>query len=409
MSRDGIPNSQTAWNTFADELKRIGEKITGPTGARTERERAEGYRYLIRLLAAAHELEMETDPRRPGLARMMTPIRKFKGDGTDTLYHEAKLDASLEYEFEVTRGDDIFFSITVYAHDENGSYYIVDHLIDDDIAWTERNGRPHAHVQLSAARPDGATNWVRLGESRPVMLLRQYFPEFVHAVDAGRYAQGQFEVRCTKGFEAPDHYTDRELAEGLQRILDFVEDAADVSIGLSIFAGLNMIEYEKTQSGRSVDSTHITEGRMVMDEARSDDYTPEQLAAMIDPKLISNNLPGPGIQYRGAWYKLRDDEAIRITGHDVPCRYWSCQILTRYLESGDYRFHRAGINNRQIKLESDGSFTIWASHENPGVDNWICTQGYTSGHIVMRTLLADPLMEAEFGVVKLTDVPSARP
>ena len=92
MSDPDLSLSQTAWNTFADRLKQIGEKITGPTGARTPRERAEGYRYLVRLLAAAHELEMEYDRRHPRLARMMTPIRKFKGDGTDTLYHEAKLD-----------------------------------------------------------------------------------------------------------------------------------------------------------------------------------------------------------------------------------------------------------------------------------------------------------------------------
>ena len=37
-----IPRSQAAWNDFADALKRIGEKITAPTGARGERERAEG-------------------------------------------------------------------------------------------------------------------------------------------------------------------------------------------------------------------------------------------------------------------------------------------------------------------------------------------------------------------------------
>ncbi len=129
-----------------------------------------------------------------------------------------------------------------------------------------------------------------------------------------------------------------------------------------------------------------------------------QLAAMIDPKLIANNLPGPGIQYLGAWFRLRKDEAIRITGRDVPCRYWSCQILTRYLESGDYRHHRVGINNRQVKLSDDGSFVIYASHENPGVDNWISTQGYTNGHILIRTLCADPLMEASFSVVKLGEV-----
>jgi hypothetical protein len=32
--------SQAAWNAFADKLKEVGEKITAPTGAQNERERA---------------------------------------------------------------------------------------------------------------------------------------------------------------------------------------------------------------------------------------------------------------------------------------------------------------------------------------------------------------------------------
>ena len=98
------------------------------------------------------------------------------------------------------------------------------------------------------------------------------------------------------------------------------------------------------------------------------------------------------------------EKAIKIEGKDVPCRYWSCQILTRYLESGDYRYHRVGINNRQVKTSADGSFVIYASHQNPGIDNWISTQGYPNGHILIPTLLADPLMEATFSVVKLGEV-----
>ena len=35
--------SQHAWYRFTGELARIGEKIVGPTGARSPRERAEGY------------------------------------------------------------------------------------------------------------------------------------------------------------------------------------------------------------------------------------------------------------------------------------------------------------------------------------------------------------------------------
>lgn len=404
MSDAPLTPSQAAWNAFADDLKRIGEKITGVTGARNARERAEGYRYLIRLLSAAHQLEMEADRRHPTLARMMTPIRKFKGDGTDTLYHEAKLDERLSYRFEITRGDDIFFSATVYAYDERDAYYIVDDLVDEKIVWSERDGRPFAEIHLSAGRPEGVDNWIELRGARPILFIRQYFPEFAHTTDAGRYRTALLDVACLDDVGIPDHYTEDDLVTGLRRVVDFVEDATDVSIGLSIFAGLNLIEYDESQSGKQVDVTHITDGKMVLDDPRHDEYTPEQLAGMIDPKLVANNLPGPGIQYLGAWFRLADDEAIKIEGKDVPCRYWSCQILTRYLESGDYRYHRVGLNNRQVKLAADGSFVIYACHENPGVDNWVCTQGYENAHILIRTLLADPPMEAGFSVVKIDQI-----
>ncbi len=396
--------SQAAWNDFADRLKEIGEKITGPTGARNARERAEGFRYLIRLISAGHQLEMEIDRRHPTLARMMTPIRKFKGDGTDTLYHEAKLDESLSYRFRVQRGEDLFFSATVYAYDERDAYTIVDNLVDEAIEWEEEEGQPVATIHLSAERPEGVANWIRLEGRRPILFTRQYFEDFVHGTDVGRFRPAVFDIECLSPVERPEPLGEEELARGLQRVIDFVEDATDVSIGLSIFAGLNLVSYEKTQQGQQVDATHITEGKMHLDDERHDEYTPEQLAAMVDPKLISNNLPGPGIQYLGAWFRLREDEAILIQGRDVPCRYWSCQILTRYLESGDFRHHQVGINNRQVKLADDGSFRIYACHENPGADNWISTQGYENGHILIRTLLADPLMEATFSVVKLSEI-----
>jgi hypothetical protein len=397
--------SQAAWNDFADQLKRIGDKITGPTGARTGRERAEGYRYLVRLISAAHQLEMEIDRRHPTLARMMTPIRKFKGDGTDTLYHEAKLDEKLHYRMTLRRGDHIFFSATVYAYDERDAYYIVDTLVDEDIVWEEVGGEQVAEIELGAERRAGAANWIELKGERPILFTRQYYPEFVDATDEGRYRPALMNIECTDDVEPPADLTEEELAAGLGRVTAFIEDATDVSIGLSIFAGLNLITYDKTQSGQRVDVTHIADGKLILDEARDDDHTPEELAQMIDPKLVANNLPGPGIQYLGAWYKLGDDEAIKITGKDVPCRYWSCQLLTRYLESGDYRYHKVGINNRQVKLQDDGTFVIYACKENPGIDNWVSTQGYTNGHILIRTLFADPLMEADFSVIKLDQIP----
>jgi len=403
-SEADLSHSQAAWNRFARELTRIGEKIVGPTGARNARERAEGYRYLVRLLSAAHQLEMDIDRKRPTLARMMTPIRKFKGDGPDTLYYEAKLDENLEYEVYVRRGDDIFFSLTVYAFDENGAYKIVDGLFDHDMVFENVFGEQVAKFHVSAERPEGVANWLRLEGERPILFSREYFPETVLAVDAGRYRPAIMNIECVSDVTPPPVYGEADLEEGLQRVIDFVEDATDVSIGLSVFAGLNLIAHESETGGKRTAMTRIDDGVLIHETESDSEYSAQELAQMIDPRLVANNLPGPGIDYLGAWFKLNPDEAIRISGTDVSCRYWSCQIMTRYLESADFRYGPIGINNRQVKKDEDNAFVIYASAENPGVENWICTQGYGNAHIVFRTLLAQTPMKADFSVVKISDI-----
>jgi hypothetical protein len=345
----------------------------------------------------------------PDLRRMMTPIRKFKGDGTDTMYHEAKLDEELVYKFSLRRGDDLFFSATVYAYDEDDAYYIVDHLIDDDIEWENVFGEQIAEIYLSEKRPERVRNWIELKGKRPILFTREYFEDFVDALDDGRLRGAAMKVECLSEVPKPDAYDEEQLEQGLRKVTDFIEDATDVSLGLSIFIGLNRIEYEGAgdsgSSERKGSMTRIEEGNLVLDEESSEKYTPEELAAMIDPKLVKNNLPGPGIQYIGGTFKLAPDEVIVVEGGDVPCRYWNLQILTRYLESGDFRHHKVGISNRQVVKDADGSFRIYAAADDPGTVNWISTQGYANGQILIRTLLADPLMEATFKVIKAADVP----
>ncbi|MEM9176466.1 MAG: DUF1214 domain-containing protein [Myxococcota bacterium] len=400
-----VSRAQQAWNDFTESLRRIGDKIVAPTGARGERERAEGYRYLLRLISAAHDLEMESDRRFPELKRMMTPIRKFKGDGTDTLYREAKLDENLVYRFTIRRGDDLFFSATVYAYDEADTYYIVDHMIDDDLVWENVFGQQIAEVTLSEKRPDGARNWIELKGRNPILFTREYFDTFVDAIDRGEKRSAAMTLECLSETAPLRHYDEAELEAGLRRVVDFVEDATDVSLGLSIFIGLNRIEYEGT-SERSGSMTRIEQGELVLDEDSSDEYTPEELAAMIDPKLVRNNLPGPGIQYIGGTFKIAPDEVILVEGKDVPCRYWNLQILTRYLESGDFRHYKVGIQRSDVVLDEDGEFRIYAAPADPGTINWITTQGNVHGQILIRTLLADPLMEATFKVIKADDIPA---
>ncbi|MEE8164941.1 MAG: DUF1214 domain-containing protein, partial [Myxococcota bacterium] len=283
------------------------------------------------------------------------------------------------------------------------------HLIDDDIVWDNVFGVRTAEIYLSEKRPDGVHNWIELKGKLPILFTRQYFDDFVDHVDDGQFSPAIMNIECLSEVPPLEHYDEDQLVEGLKRVEAFIEDASDVSIGLSIFIGLNRIEYagggEGEGGARKGSMTRIAEGKIILDEDSSDEHSPEELAAMIDPKLVRNNLPGPGIQYIGGWFKLAPDECIVVEGTDVPCRYWNLQILTRYLESGDTRHYKVGINNEQVVKDADEGFRIYAAAEDPGTRNWISTQGYENGQILIRTLLADPHMEATFKVIKLADIP----
>ena len=402
MTEDQITPGQVAWNHFADELKRVGAKLVGPTGARGPRERAEGYRYLVRLIAAAQELIFEADRARPALVRMFTPTRKFIAEGTDTLYHEAKLDAELAYKMTVRRGDDLFFSVVVYAEDEDGDKFIADDIHDAGIVFEDVDGEQVAEIHVSAERPNGAKNWLKLDGRSPFILTRQYFPEFVTEVDGGKYRQAIMRIERIGDLTPPEEYGEDDLANGLERMAAFMDDTLDSALGISAFVGLNMVAFERTDTS----PTRIgSDGNLVLDDESHQDYSPDDLAEMVDPRVVASNLPAPGIDYVGAMFQLADDEAILIEGKDVPCRYWSAQILTKFLESGDYRYHRVSINNRQVEVDDDGTFRVYASHTNPGVRNWMSTQGYRRGQVVLRTLLAEEDMGAELSVVKLADIP----
>ena len=403
MSNETTP-SQAAWNRFAEQLMEVGEKIVGPIGARSPRERVDGFRYLAALIAGGHELEMEADRAHPVLARAFTPLRSFVGDGPDTLYHDAKLDESLRYEFTIRRGDDIFFSIVVYASDDEGMRSMVSFLIDKDIAFEEDDGEQVARIQISAERPEGATNWLKLEGKQPFIMTRQYFPECVIEVDKGKYRPATMNIECLDDVPPPTQYTVDDLSAGLDRLVAFMHDTVDAGLGVSAIVGMSMIEFESDEHSKP---TRIgADGQLAVEEGEHEEYTPDEIFEMIDPKVVANNLPGPGIGYSGVSFKLADDEAILIEGKDVPCRYWSCQVFDHYLQAGDYRHYPVAINNRQTVYDEDGSFRIYACGENPGVKNWVSTEGRHRGQVVLRTLLAETDLLPEMSVIKIADIPA---
>ena len=59
------------------------------------------------------------------------------------------------------------------------------------------------------------------------------------------------------------------------------------------------------------------------------------------------------------------------------------------MQAYDYSNVQASLNRAQTNLKADGSFRIVIAHENPGVPNWINTQGQLFGLAFWRFMLAE--------------------
>jgi hypothetical protein len=80
-------------------------------------------------------------------------------------------------------------------------------------------------------------------------------------------------------------------------------------------------------------------------------------------------------------------------------------IWNRFIQSFDYRNRNISLNRKQTVLESDGSFRMILAHEDPGVPNWLDTEGRPGGVMFWRFMLPEGEIETpKAQVVKFKDI-----
>ena len=104
-----------AWTTLTAQLTNAAAQVDALTEGRDASERAEGYRFLTRILVAMTEFQVEQDANAPSLVQVMSPIRKFFVDNPDTLYHRATLNPALRYRIHGRRGEELYLAFCLYA------------------------------------------------------------------------------------------------------------------------------------------------------------------------------------------------------------------------------------------------------------------------------------------------------
>ena len=323
-------------------------------------DRAEARRYLAHTLQHGLEAWLECDPARPAFKGFVTPEKKLLGDNPDAKYHTTPVSAQYRYRIRGNVAGATYTSFTVERGTGGGNNSRRTGATLNDTQFEIRPDGSY-EIRVSADRQEGS--WLALDPDAGSISVRHYYErEQSIAADRLHHIPIVIERTDVTGPEPPP--TDESIAAGLRRVATFVRTTVQPP----------MMDSQKTPRWVSL--------------------VPNELPA---PKKDASNedvgFAAVDNVYSMAPFLLKPGEALVVRGRYPRCRFANLVVWNRFMQTLDYRDRRVSINRKQTVLESDGSFRIVLAAENPGVPNWIDTEGRMLGSMFWRFLLPEEEIE----------------
>lgn len=353
--------SGAAWRKFCADLADVGDLILDPTNPSSPVDRAEGYRYLTRLLRMGLEQQIEArDFSFPYFYQLSHPTGKIGADNPDNVYWNARITGEYDYKITIKRGSMAYFSIlsNAFRYHEDGTNACTGKLMDSDINWG-----PDGVAVLIASTRQQPGNWLPLEADSSMLIVRQSY------LDRTSEKPGEFAIERIGGPATPQPLDSGALGAGLNETIIFL---------------------------RGIVGTFLDWSKMF---AQSPNVFPD-----IDQQMFQRGGGATDIYYAHAYWKLAPGEAWVIEATPPECYYWNFQLDNWWMESLDYRFLKVTVNKSTARLEDDGRVMIVVAAEDPGVGNWIDTAGHTEGTALLRWAGATNPVLPTARVVRLQDL-----
>lgn len=351
-----------AWDEFCDELKKVGRHVLRPEVPADPFTRAEGYRYLTRVLRSAFDIFVEhADPEFPVLYRPCDEIVKYGGDDPDKYLQKCVVSGDYDYRIRGQRGTIQSLSfLTQGSNFGQGGTMLPTGFLDTDTLEVDRDGR--FEILVSVREQPG--NWLPMTKDTQALLIRQTFG------DRSTETIADLEIECLGSGETPDPLDPERFATGLSAAVGFLDGTVNLFCDWS----------ERCQA--------------------STNQLPRE-----DPEITRRVGGDPAIAYFNSYWVLREGEALIVELDPVPeCRAWSFQVCNYWMESLDYRYHRTNVNKETARLESDGRVRIIVCATDPGHPNWITTAGHETGTMLFRLTGARQVVQPTTRVVRVEDL-----
>lgn len=356
-----------AWSEFCDLLKKAGDTLLRPDLARSTFDRAEGHRYLLRLLRAGTQSFGErTGPQHP-VFRAMPDLVKMGLDNPDNYYLGAAVSSRYTYRIRGQRGSIHYMSFAA----QNQNFAAKDkisggagHLNDAEIGYADDGS-----FEIIASEKEQPGNWLRLAPDTSQVLLRQTF------LHKERETPVRVHIECLES-PGPPEPLDPAKVPGL------LMGSAMYAIGCAAWfadwvAGMRDLAPPNAFHLPSAEHHRLVGG---------------------DPNIRL---------WLGTW-ELGPDEALLIELTPPKCHYWNFQLGNIWAESLDYEFRRVHINSGQARTNADGSVELVVAHRDPGHPNWLDTAGHDHGTMGVRWVRAESHPEPRCRVVDVAELPGSR-
>ena len=319
----------------------------------------------------------ERDPAAPRFHRIVDPDRKVLGDNPDAVYFDAPVSAGHAYRVTGEIKGATYVSVTVESGEAWGS---MDNqtvgVLNDESFDVDADGR----FEILLGGEPRPRNWLGLPERSGSISTRHYFEDPTHAAaDPARVPVMRIEVIDADGNPVtapPPRPSDASVAAGIRRVAGLVRE----------------LTVDRPPQSSAQPRTWISR--------------------------VPNVFPPPGkpgdlglaafdAAYAMAPFLIGPDEALVIRARWPQCRYGNVCLWNRHLQTFDYANRSISLNRAQTAADDDGRFTAVIAHSDPGVPNWLDSEGRPFGIVYWRFMLPEGEIETpQAEVVPFPDLQS---
>ncbi|MBN2623909.1 MAG: DUF1214 domain-containing protein [Acidimicrobiales bacterium] len=357
-----MTQSQDAFADLLATLREVGDRYAGDEWGLTDPgDVAEGLRAIVHHLGTAIETQFEDDPAHPVFRAIVTPWRKALGDNADARYHDARVHPRGTYRVRGRTAGAVYVSFTVEAGADDGSFPSGTVGVLNDTGFDVADD---GSFELTVGGPPRDRGWLPLADDASRLTVRHYWeqpdtPSRPPAPDLG------LTIELIDGDvpAPPPAPTDATVATAVRRMATYVRS------------------------------------RTVETMAKPGEGDPPDFVSRV-PHVFPPPVP-PGTHalaaadaaYSMAPYLLGPDEALVVRARWPSCRCANVSLWNRQLQTFDYLRGRVSLNRAQAVADADGAVTLVVAHRDPGVPNWLTTEGRPFGLVFWRFMLPDGPIE----------------